>query len=103
MHARGMTAEYYPSAQAFFASGPCRDKRGIAIVDIHMPESDGFALLDKMRAQQCGLPVIMVTAHSYRDAEARARQKGTVGFLYKPFSEDALMRLITAHAERAEA
>lgn len=93
LNARGFAADYFGSAQCFFDS-VSPDQPGYAIVDIHMPECDGFALLDKMHELHYSLSVIMVTGQTQADSRVLAMQKGAVGYLQKPFSEESLQELI---------
>lgn len=83
----------FESAQAFLDSVPCWQK-GIAIVDIHMPECDGFSLMEKMHELCYSMPVILITGQTEADFRDMAMQKGAVGFLQKPFNEASLMGLI---------
>ncbi|MBP1768941.1 MAG: tmoT [Candidatus Aminicenantes bacterium] len=93
LNARGFPAEYFGSAQSFLDSVP-PGQTGCAIVDIHMPVDDGFALLKKMRAGHYEIPVIIITGQADVKAQDRAIQAGAAGFLQKPFSEELLMELI---------
>ena len=93
LNAMGIAADYFGSAQFFLDSVP-PSQRGYAIVDIHMPECDGFALVDKMHELNYCMPVIMITGQTQADSRDLALQKGAVGFLQKPFSEDSLLELV---------
>lgn len=92
---RGMQAEYFRSARSFLDSVPSGQK-GIAIVDIHMPECDGFDLMEKMHIMGYSMPVIVITGQTRPDSRDIALQKGAVGFLQKPFNERSLLELIEA-------
>jgi two-component system, chemotaxis family, protein-glutamate methylesterase/glutaminase len=60
----------------------------VVVLDVHMPGSDGFAVLPIILSHHPGLPVILVTATAQGvDALAvRARRAGAAGFLSKPSS-----------------
>ena len=58
-----------------------------------MPECDGFGLMDKMQQMHYGMPVIIITGQTLLDSRDLAMQKGAVGFLQKPFSEESLLEL----------
>jgi len=96
--ARGFAAEYFGSASAFLDSVPSGQK-GIVVVDIHMPECDGFCLIDKMQAMRYGMPVIFITGHTEVGSRDRAFQRGAVGFLQKPFNQQSLLDLIEAQKQ----
>jgi FixJ family two-component response regulator len=93
LNAWGVAAEYFGSAQSFLDSVP-PGQPGCAIIDIHMPDLDGFGLLKKMRDLRYDMPVIIITGHSDSDARDRAMKAGAGGFLRKPFSEESLMELV---------
>lgn len=94
LNARGIRADYFGSAQSFLDSVPPSDP-GYAIVDIHMPVCDGFALMDKMHDMHFSMRVIVITGQTQTDTRELALQKGAVGFLQKPFSAESLLELIT--------
>jgi two-component system, LuxR family, response regulator FixJ len=93
LNARGITADCFGSARSFLDSVPPA-QQGCAIVDIHMPECDGFALMNKMHEMHYVMSVIVVTGHAQSDARDLSMQKGAVGFLQKPFSEESLLELL---------
>ncbi len=90
--AEGYSADYFRSAQSFLDSVPS-DQHGYAIVDMHMPEFDGFSLIDKMKALHYDLHVIVVTGCVRDNAVDMALKKGAIGLLQKPFSEESLLEL----------
>lgn len=93
LKSRGISADYFESAQVFLDSVPSGQK-GIAIVDIHMPGFDGFSLMHKMRELHYIMPVIVITGQAQADSRDIAMQKGAIGFLQKPFQEKSLLNLI---------
>ena len=90
---KGFRVDHFASAQAFLDSVPSGQK-GIAIIDIHMPDIDGFTLMDKMRVLRYDMPAIMITGQTQADSRDLALQKGAIGFLQKPFNESSLLALI---------
>ena len=99
LNARGFAAEHFDSAQAFLDS-VLYDQKGLAVVDIHMPECDGFELMKKMHAMGYSLPVIVITGHSQANSRDEAMQRGAVGFLEKPFGERSLLDMIESQRRR---
>lgn len=93
LRARGFSVAHFRSAQSFLDSVP-PGQRGCAIVDIHMPECDGFALIDKMHALNYAVHVIVITGRASVDTGDLALQRGALGLLHKPFSEVSLLRLL---------
>ena len=63
---------------------------GIILLDIRMPEMDGFQVMDALVRRGVNWPVIVMTGHGEVAIAVRAMKLGAVDFLEKPFSEDAL-------------
>lgn len=59
----------------------------LVLLDLHMPEMDGFAVLEKLRArvQTMHIPVLVLTGDDSREARERALSLGARDFLTKPF------------------
>ena len=89
---RGLLADYFESAQTFLDSVPS-GQEGYALVDIHMPDCSGFELMDKMHEMHYCMSVIVITGQTQADTRDIAMQKGAVGFLQKPFSEESLLEV----------
>ena len=90
---KGFRVDHFASAQAFLDSVPSGQK-GIAIVDLHMPDVDGFTLMDKMHELHYVMPVIVITGQTQADSRDEALKHGAAGFLQKPFNETSLLALI---------
>ena len=65
-----------------------KNRPDLVILDIAMPEFDGFAVLEKMRADNSlrSIPVLVLTAKVMEEVEKRAINLGAAGFITKPFS-----------------
>lgn len=66
----------------------------LVLMDIRMPEISGIEVLDRLKAYNPALPVIMMTAYSSNETAAHAREKGAYGYLTKPFDFDNLRQTI---------
>jgi two-component system OmpR family response regulator len=66
------------------------------ILDINMPELDGFGVLQAMRENRTGVrPATMIlTARHAEEDVRRAMQLGAKDYLTKPFSEAQLLRRV---------
>ncbi len=93
MKSVGYIAKVFPSAGDFLSSGHL-DDTGCLILDVQMPGMSGLELQDRLVASKSQVPIIFISAHCDADARARALKAGAVGFLQKPFSEDALLNAI---------
>lgn len=73
----------------------------IAIVDVRMPEVDGFELLEALKLESPETEVIMITgSHSDQSGKlVRAIRERAFYFLEKPFERDVLVALVDRAAE----
>src|SRR5436853_2959540 len=66
----------------------------LAIVDVWMPEVDGIELVERMRTQAPGIPVIVLSGHGSIETAVRVIRLGAFDFLEKPFPLDALLSVV---------
>jgi FixJ family two-component response regulator len=66
------------------------------LLDLHMPEVNGFEMLEAFQSRQIRTPVIVITAHDEPGTEERVRSLGAAGYLKKPVDRDALLSAIGA-------
>jgi CheY-like chemotaxis protein len=61
----------------------------IVLMDLNMPEVDGFTALQWLRSDSLlgGVPVIMVTASGHQELMGRARELGATDFIVKPWKD----------------
>jgi two-component system nitrogen regulation response regulator NtrX len=71
-----------------------RDPPDLVFLDIKMPGMDGLEVLDRIKASNPGVPVVMVSGHGTAQNAFEARDKGASGFIEKPFSEPVLLERI---------
>ena len=65
----------------------------LILLDINMPEMDGFETLKKLREQEAGqeeIPVIFLTANDDENSETRGLSLGAMDFIKKPFVPEVL-------------
>lgn len=69
-----------------------RSEISLIILDVNMPEMDGFEVLTRLKGspQWASIPVMMLTTESERDKIIRAVQAGAVNYICKPFQQDDL-------------
>lgn len=63
---------------------------GCVLLDLRMPELDGFGVMDELARQGIDWPVIVMTGHGEVQTAVRAMKLGAIDFLEKPFGEDVL-------------
>jgi two-component system response regulator FixJ len=64
---------------------------GCVLLDIRMPEMDGFQVMTALDDRRTGWPVIAMTGHGEVPVAVRAMKLGAIDFLEKPFSESVLL------------
>jgi|SRR5713226_91648 len=91
----GLAVEVFPSAEEFLNSDHLSDTRCL-ILDVRMPGMDGLELQRRLVKSDRGIPVVFITAHGDASARSQALKDGAVDYLFKPFSEQALLSAINA-------
>ncbi|MGH8579383.1 MAG: response regulator transcription factor [Gammaproteobacteria bacterium] len=86
----------YPTAEDFLARY-CPGQPGCIILDVVLPDMDGFELLARIRGLGPHPPVLMLTAYGDIPMAVRALKSGAVDFIEKPYTDEQLLE----HIERA--
>jgi DNA-binding response OmpR family regulator len=70
----------------------------LIVLDVMMPEMDGYATLDALRGDPATaqIPVLMLTAKNLTTAEEALRGRGVVDFVAKPFAPRQLVERVRA-------
>ncbi|MCL1892617.1 MAG: response regulator [Holophagaceae bacterium] len=89
-----------PSAAKMFAMIE-KIKPDLILLDIEMPEMDGFEALQKLKETEtlADIPVIFLTSMADASVEARGFQLGVIDFVIKPFSAPVLINRIKTHLD----
>jgi len=89
----GLAVQVFPSAEQFLNSGQLRQTQCL-ILDVRLPGMTGLQLQRQLWANHCEVPVIFITAHDDNAARIRGLKDGAIEYLFKPFSEEALLNAI---------
>lgn len=75
-------------ALAFFENQTC----DLILLDINMPEMDGFEVLKKLRENEKSkdIPVIFLTADTDAETETKCFKSGAIDFIAKPFVSEVM-------------
>lgn len=68
----------------------------VVILDIMMPEMDGWETYDNIQKQFDGIPVIFLTASEAGEIAAHALRLGVVDYVRKPYHHDELLARVDA-------
>ena len=88
----------FNSAKSFFDT-VSNDDPGCLLLDIHMPDVDGWVMQKMITDSGSKRPVIFISAEKQDNVADRVLQVGAVGFLQKPFDSQALVDLINVALE----
>lgn len=89
----GFAAQAFSSAKEFLSSG-CVDETGCLILDVAMPGMSGPELQWELKRLGREIPIIFITGQRDEKIRDRVIQEGAAGFLFKPFSDAALLASI---------
>lgn len=90
----------FSSGKDFFEVYP-KEKPSIIILDIMLPDMDGYTILSKIREMDERIPVIIVSAKSDEISFVKGLNKGADDYISKPFSVLELMARVKTNLRRA--
>jgi FixJ family two-component response regulator len=70
------------------------------LLDIRMPDINGFELQATMASRQIDVPIIFISGHGNIPISVKAMKAGAVDFLVKPFTEKNLLNAIGLALEK---
>jgi FixJ family two-component response regulator len=86
----GFAAQAFPSGQDFLSSENL-DETECLILDVAMPGMSGLEVQRELKRRGQLIPIIFITGQKNDDIRKQALKQGAVKFLYKPFSDSALL------------
>jgi len=90
---KGMDVVVFGSAQEVL--GYENALPNLLIIDVNMPEIDGFMLLETLRNRGHVAPAVLITGLGDPDIRARAERAGVAGFFDKPIDPPVLFSALT--------
>jgi twitching motility two-component system response regulator PilH len=75
-----------------------RSKPDAILMDVNMPEMDGFACTRALRAdaETKDIPVVLVTAKDQKADKAWGQMLGAKGYITKPYTEEQVLSQVRA-------
>ncbi len=74
----------------------------LLLLDVHLPDSTGFSLMDDLRKSGIEIPVIFLTGENAEVQKVKALEMGGDDYITKPFGFPELIARINAVLRRAE-
>ena len=91
----GYRAVTFSSAEHFLESSVIAETTCL-ITDVQMPGLNGLELQEALQSRGLQTPIILITGYTNEKHRSRALDAGALGFLSKPFNEEALIKCLTA-------
>jgi len=89
----GLQVAGYTSASEFTETF-VHDRPGCVVLDLWMPDMNGFEALIRLRQRAPTIPVLFLTGHGDASAVIRAMRLGAVDFFVKPVNSGALIESV---------
>ncbi len=98
---KGMNVAVFGSAQELLVHEDILPN--LLIIDVNMPEIDGFMLLETLRNRGHYAPAVLITGLGDPDTRARAERAGVAAFFDKPIDPPVLFSTLTQLLTEARA
>ncbi len=98
----GMQVRTFGSGGEFLSALKVSEDTDCSVIDVQMPGMTGLEVQATLNDRGFDVPVIFMTGHETEGVEEEAMNAGAIGFLHKPFSDEALVGLIRRALERRE-
>ena len=79
-----------------------KDHFDLCVLDVMLPEMDGFQLAHQIRLERKEIPFLFLTARSMKEDKLRGFTLGAEDFITKPFDEEVLLCRIKVILRRLE-
>jgi two-component system, OmpR family, response regulator len=75
---------------------------GAVVLDVNIPQPDGFAVCEQLRAQGVWVPVLLLTGRDGIEDRVRGLDAGADDYLAKPFAFEELLARLRALTRRGD-
>jgi FixJ family two-component response regulator len=93
LKSHGLKAETFRNAQGFLSFKHPKVPSCL-VLDIRLPDINGFALQEIMAQRGIIIPIIFITGHGSIPMSVKAMKAGAIDFLPKPFTSKELIKAI---------
>ena len=77
-----------------------RENTDLYLLDVYLPDGDGFSVCEKLRSEGCVTPVIFLTSCDDEDSITKGLDIGGDDYITKPFRVSELLSRISANLRR---
>jgi two-component system, OmpR family, response regulator len=99
LRAEGIVADIAPTGGEAMAMARANEY-DVLVLDVMLPDIDGFETCRRLRAERVWVPIIMLTARDAIEDRVRGLDEGADDYLTKPFSLAELLARLRALARR---
>ena len=78
-----------------------RENTDLYLLDVYLPDGDGFSVCEKLRSEGCVTPVIFLTSCDDEDSITKGLDIGGDDYITKPFRVSELLSRISANLRRS--
>jgi two-component system response regulator FixJ len=93
LKAHGYAVESFASGDGFLKAARSAPP-DCMLLDLHMPRTTGFDVLESMFSMSVEVPTIVITGHDEPGNDERTRSLGAKDYLVKPLDESVLVEAI---------
>lgn len=93
--------EHHGDGKSALEAFDCKDF-DICLLDIMMPEMNGFDLAEKIRSKNTEIPIIFISAKALKEDRIKGLKIGADDYLVKPFSIEELILKIEVFLKRSK-
>jgi FixJ family two-component response regulator len=98
MRSAGLNVETFSSGAEFLAS-IATHRPDCVVLDLHMPQVNGFEVQTQLLTLTPPLPVVIITGQDSSEARERAMASSPSAYLRKPIDEKVLLDAVAAAIE----
>jgi DNA-binding NtrC family response regulator len=75
-------------------------KPALVLLDLQLPDADGLQMLDQIKTEHPGIPVIILSAHDSLSNAIESIKRGAFHFISKPYAPEELLSLVEKALEK---